>query len=61
MSTLADKVAQIKQQLEYEKDSYETALAYPTENAQYYRALERQRQTIQNMEQELSEIEQRAE
>jgi hypothetical protein len=51
-----DEIKELEILLEYENAMYETALAYPTETAQFYNALERNKIKIEKMYNRLKQL-----
>ena len=51
-----DEIHELEKSIEYENGMYDTCLAYPTETAQFYSALERTRIKIEEMHARLAQL-----
>lgn len=57
----SEKIKRLKQDIEYEQQQYDIACQYPTQTNQFYRGLEKTRQRISDMKEELKKLEGRGE
>ena len=60
-NSIEEKIAKLEENIKYENAMYETALAYPTETEQFYRALEQTRVRISGLYDELESLKKKQE